>query len=199
MAEPTTPPNPGADDGHGTGGEQVRTFKQSELDAMFAERATRAKTQALSELCAGLGVKDVDELKGLLGNHRKLEGDLTTAQKEIETRKGEIETAKAQATERLMRAELVTEAMKQGVAEAEIPTAWLVLRADANLLAKVKPKEDGSFEGIAEVVKDISKAHPTWLKGAPGPKLGTPPVARPPQPSPNPAQPPEPTAPVFTL
>ena len=61
-----------AGNGGGSGGDQdpVRQFKQSELDAMFGERAKQARSAAVTDLLKDLGVESPDRLTTIRITHR---------------------------------------------------------------------------------------------------------------------------------
>jgi hypothetical protein len=52
-------------------GGQSRTFTQEQLDAIVGERATRAKSAAISELLGELGFEKADDLKALVQSARE--------------------------------------------------------------------------------------------------------------------------------
>jgi hypothetical protein len=52
-------------------GGQSRTFTQEQLDAIVGERATRAKSAAISELLGELGFEKTDDLKALVQSARE--------------------------------------------------------------------------------------------------------------------------------
>lgn len=175
---PPTPPPGGADD-------PVRTFKQSELDHLFAERARQAQGKAVTDLLKDLGVEKADDLKAFIQKAKdaenasktelqKLQDQLAAKDKEISTAKTERDTALATATDRLMKAAVIGEATKT-FDETELVSVWMALKADAALLAKIKVKEDGeNFDGIADALKEIAKAHPRWIKTQNTGGIGTP-------------------------
>jgi hypothetical protein len=188
-ATPPPAPDPNSD--------PVRSFKQSELDHLFAERARQAQGKGVTDLLKDLGLEKTDDLKAIIAKAReqenaqkteaqKLADEIAALKKSVETANSEKQTALATATERLMKAAVLGDAMKQ-FDDTELNSVWMALKADATLFGKIKPKDDGeSFEGIADVLKEIAKAHPRWLKMTSTGAIGTPrPGAKTPAASPN--------------
>lgn len=180
---PATPPaQPQA---QGDGNDPVRQFKQSELDHLFAERARQAQGKAVGDLLKDLGFEKADDLKAIIAKAReqenaskteaqKLADEIAALKKSVESANAEKQTALTQATERLMKAAVLTEAGKQ-FDDTELNSVWMALKGDATLAGKIKAKDDGeSFEGIADVLKEIAKAHPRWLKTQTAGAIGTP-------------------------
>jgi hypothetical protein len=163
----------------------VRSFKQSELDHLFAERARQAQGKAVTDLLKDLGLEKTDDLKAIIAQARerenaqkteaqKLADEIAALKKSVESANVEKQTALATANERLMKAAIISEAMKQ-FDDTELNSVWMALKGDATLAGKIKAKDDGeSFEGIADVLKEIAKAHPRWLKSTNQGAIGTP-------------------------
>lgn len=167
----------GAAEGKGNE-EQSRTFKQSELDALFAARAKQARESALTEMLKDLGAENLDGLKATLkaaDEARKAQmSDLEKAQQataelkaKLEAEQKARESALAQAQEKLLRAAVLAEAGKQGFNDPN--DAWLYIER-----ASIKAKEDDSFEGIDKVVEAVAKAKPYLVKSNAGSNQGTP-------------------------
>lgn len=185
-APPPAPPEP------------ERKYTQEELNRIDAETKRKTREATQRELLEALGVKSTDELKASLDSLKKIQDaaktDLEKAQGEAADWKAKAEKAQtdaelalATANERLLKSAVLLEAGKQNVDDAELASVWLVLQADKGMREKVKQNDAGDFEGVAEAVKEIVKAHPKWLKGTTAPRVpGTPP-ARGQQPPPKPA------------
>lgn len=163
--------------GAGTGDATGKTYTQAELDRMFGDRATRAGEAATKKLLEDLGLKDPAELKARLQAAKEAEDaqgtaldKATKAEAREKARADQAETdrktALARADEKLLRAAVVTEATAQGVDDAELKTLWLLLKDDTVLRAKITPKpgDDDEFEGVKDVIGELVKAHPRWLK-----------------------------------
>lgn len=168
------PPPPPAGDGHGTGEVTFTAEQQKVLDKLFADRAKRGGETAVAELLQGFGVKTVDELKTTFAEANKLrdaqKSELQKAQDESKAAQAKIADAEKKATdalakarERSLRAAVIAEAQKQNFDETEFTSVWNALKLDTGLIEKIKDKDD-DFEGVADAVKEIAKAHPRWLK-----------------------------------
>jgi hypothetical protein len=168
----------GGNNGNGTGANAGKTYTQDELDKMFGARAEQAKRTAESALLTELGVPDLAAAKAKLKAAADAEAaslsDLEKARKEAADAKALVDSAKAEATkaraeaeESLLQAALTTRAVALGLDEGEIPTAWLTLRNDSALRAKITPKAGaapGTFDGVDDVIKQMLKDHPKWAK-----------------------------------
>lgn len=154
-----------------------KSFTQEELDALMGDRARRAGEAANKKLLEDLGVKDPEELKTRLKAAKDAEAasqtDLQKAQtvaadekKRADLADDERKKALAKADEKLLRAAVMATATAQGVDDAELKTLWLLLKDDASLRAKIKPKagDEDEFDGVDEVVKGLLTDHPKWLK-----------------------------------
>lgn len=174
---PTTPPDGTPPGQAGAGDGDKKSFTQAELDALFGARAKQAAEKATSDLLTSLGVKSPDEIKTALAKAKELEdaqlSELDKAKRLVETEKARADAAEklqaeamANANEKLLRAEILAEASKQGFRDEAVSDVWLVLTSDAKLKEQVKAGEEG-FEGIESVVKAIAKGKPHWLKSNP--------------------------------
>jgi hypothetical protein len=170
------PPNPVTDNGDGSEGEK-KTYTQKELDGLFGERARQAKQTAINDLLKDLGVESPDAIKAALKaaaeakaaqmtELEKAQAAATEAQKRAEDAEQARATAEAKAQERLLRADVLIEASKQGFNDPA--DAWLHL--DKSL---VEGKEDGSFKGIEKAVKAVLETKPYLGKKA-DKAIGTP-------------------------
>lgn len=162
----STDTNPDKDkggDGAG-GGEATRTFKQSELDALFAERAKQGKQSGVAELLKELGVENVDALKTAQKAAKEAADaqltELQKAQKEAADNKALAEASEkekaditAKAQEKLLRAAILAEAAKQGFNDPN--DAWLYVDRTA-----IKAKDDDTFEGIDKALEAVVSAKP---------------------------------------
>lgn len=154
--------------GDNSGGEQTRTFKQSELDAMFADRAKQAGQSAVANLLKEIGVEKIDDIKGILKEAKNAEAaklsELEKAQKEAADLKAAKEKSEAEkadimakAAEKLLKAAVLAEASKQGFND---PTdAWNFLDRSA-----ITPKNDDTYEGLDKAIEAVAKAKPYLIK-----------------------------------
>lgn len=167
----------GSTGGDNSGGEQTRTFKQSELDAMFADRAKQAGQSAVAGILKDLGVEKIDDIKGILKAAKDAEesklNELEKAQKEATDLKAAKEKADAEKTEaltkaaeRLLKAAVLAEAAKQGFNDPA--DAWNFMDR-----AAIKAKDDDTYEGLDKAVEAVAKAKPYLVKQQQSPK-GTP-------------------------
>ena len=169
----------GSGNGDGSGGNaggsgandngQTVTFKQSELDAKFAERAKRAAEGATAELLKALGVKDAEEAKSFLAKAKELE----TANL------SELEKAKKAAADATAEAERQRTAAEKAVADAQtirIRAAVETLAAQMGFhkpedayqlanVAEIKIGDDGKVVGVSEALDALKKERPYLLKG----------------------------------
>jgi chromosome segregation ATPase len=164
----------------GSNNEQKLSFTQAELDAKFADRAKRAAESAINEILTKAGLKTVDELTAALAEGKKLkdsqltdlqkaQADLKAANDKLAQAEAEKNTALAQATERLMKAAILAEAVAQGFRPEAVNDVWLIVDR-----SKIKEK-DGVFEGVKDAVGQVVKDKPFWLKADDKTPHGTPP------------------------
>lgn len=162
----STGSNTGGD--NSSGGEQTRTFKQSELDAMFAERAKQAGQSAVTNLLKEIGVEKIEDIKSVLQAAKDAEtaqlSELQKAQKEAADLKAAKEKADAEkaesltkAAERLLKAAVLAEASKHGFNDPS--DAWLYLDR-----AAIKAKDDDTYDGLDKAVEAVAKAKPYLVK-----------------------------------
>ena len=155
--------------GDGAGGEEKRTFTQSELNALFAERAKQAKQSGIAELLKELGAENAEAAKTALAEAEKARkaqmSELEKAQAEVADYKAKHEAAEkekaditARAAEKLLRAAVLAEATRQGFNDPN--DAWLYVDRTA-----IKAKDDDIFEGIDKAIEAVVKAKPYLAKG----------------------------------
>lgn len=168
-------------DGNGSGDGKV-TFtaeQQAYVDKLVGDTRVKGREVALADFLKTLGVENADALKAALDEGKKLKdaqkSELEKAQQAANDAQAKIEAAEkaktdalAQAQTKLLRAAVIAEAVKQNFDEAEISSVWLALQQDKTLLEGIKTKKDSDdeFEGVAQAVEAIAKAHPKWLKTA---------------------------------
>lgn len=130
-----------------------------------ANRESAERRKRLDDLEAA----EADRKKAALSEVERLQADVKDAQAKAEKANADALASAARATDALLRAEVSAVALAQGVDEAELRTLWLLMRDDAGLRDRIKPKADtdGEFEGVKEVVAEMVKAHPRWLKAGP--------------------------------
>lgn len=184
--EKTNADGGGASSAVGTQAEEKRTFTQSELNAMFADRAKQAKQSGVAELLKELGVENADAIKKVLKDAEKAKKDQMTelekAQAEAADYKAKIEAAEAarldteaKAAEKLLRAAVIAEATKQGFHNPA--DAWLYIDKTS-----IKPKDD-DYEGIDKAIEAVVKSRPYLAKAQQQtPSRGTPTRAQKPAP-----------------
>lgn len=174
--------SPDGADGDGAGGDKKgiewTPEQQKEIDRIVGERGKRADEGLLKSFIKDLGFEKPEDLKAALAEFKKLQdsqkSDLEKAQQAAKDAQAKLDAAEAEkkdvlakATDRLMRAAVLTAAAKE-FDEAELGTVWTLLKADATLFAKIKAKDDGeSFEGIEDALKGLAKDHPKLLKAEP--------------------------------
>jgi hypothetical protein len=167
--------------GNGSGGDKA-TFsdvQQKEVDRIVAERLKRAAGSETTALLKKLGVEKVEDLETSLGEYKTLKAsqlsDLEKAQQAAKDAQAKVDAAEkakadalAVAQQKLMRAAVTAEAVRQNFDESEISSVWLTLQQDKKLYESIKPKaeSDDEFEGVDKAVGEIAKAHPKWLKTA---------------------------------
>jgi hypothetical protein len=175
---PTPPGNAGDSNANAGGGGQQITFtseQQAVIDRIVGERAKRGGEAAINTLLESLGVKSVDELKTGFADALKLrdaqkselqkaQDAVTAAQAKIADAEKKAADALAKSRERSLRASVIAEAQKQNFDESEFASVWNALKLDSALMEKIKDTNADDFEGVADAVKEIAKAHPRWLK-----------------------------------
>jgi hypothetical protein len=176
-----------ADSGGGSGGNdnnppegdnkpKGKTFTQEELDAMFTQRATQAKTSALSELFKEVGVDNADALRAIITKAKeaddaqkselqKAQDKATTAEKTIADQKSAHESAMAELEKRILDTEIKIAAgseVKDKDGKVLRPRAL----ADAldviqiSIARKDIVKKDEAYTGIEEALDALFKAKP---------------------------------------
>lgn len=182
------PPNPNPTPTGSGNNNDEKKFSQEDVNRFNAESNRKAEEKARRELLDSLGVKTPEEAKTALESLKKIEdekkSELEKAQADAARHKAEADKAKAdseialsKANERLMQSAVLLEAQKAGVEDSELKSVWRELRDSPALLEKLKQNDAGEFEGAAEAVKEIVKAHPKWVATPPKPKTpGTPPT-----------------------
>jgi len=161
-----------------------RKFTQADADQIAGKARDAGRQAAINDLLKELGLEKADDLKTLVADTRKKQDaekselqkaldrieELSKATKAAEAKR---EEALGKATERLMKAAVLTEAAKPDyrLRTDALPDVWTFIDR-----AALKVKEDGeTFEGIAEAVKAVIKAKPYLVDSKPkGP--GSPPA-----------------------
>lgn len=145
------------------------TFKQSELNKSYADRAKRAADNAVADLLKTLGVANADEAKVFLTKAKDLEtaslSELEKAKKAAADASAEAERQKAAAAKAIadaqtirIRAAVETLAAQMGFHKPE----------DAYQLANVtdiKLDDEGKVIGVSEALDALKKERPYLLKG----------------------------------
>jgi hypothetical protein len=172
-----------ADGGGNTGGagDPAKTtvaYTQDQLNALFAERASRASTSAVAELLKQAGVEKPEDLIALAKEGRTLkQGQMSELEKanaaiaDLTARAQKAESERvatlAQVTERLMKASVMAAAAAT-VRDDAVNDVWLLIDR-----SKITEK-DGEFVGIKEAVEALTKAKPYLLKDGTSKPSGTP-------------------------
>jgi hypothetical protein len=158
--------NPEKDNANG--GADKRTFTQTELDALFAERARQAKQSGIAELLKELGVENPDQVKAALKaaedakkaqmtELEKAQAEAAEARKKAEEAEAARQGIEAKAAEKLLRAAIIAEASKAGFNDPN--DAWLYIDRSA-----IKAKDDDSYEGLDKAIEAVVKAKPYLVK-----------------------------------
>ena len=143
--------------------------QQAEVDRIIAQRLARANTQAsnkaLEEQAKALGYESFEAMQAVAKAHKEAqEKQKSDLQKEQEA-KAAVEAKAAQAEERAKQAYI------KAAFVAQASSANLVDVEDAFKLADlsaVTVKDDGTVEGVKEVVEALVKAKPYLVKGEGG-------------------------------
>lgn len=158
-------PNAGGNDG-GTGTKvQFTPEQQAAIDAIIAERVSRANRSAakaaLEARAKELGYESVEEMEAALREHKKAqEAQKTEAQKLREALEAE-KTKATQAAERAKRALIKAAFAEQAIAANLVSVDDAFALAD---LSGVEVKDDGTVEGVKEAVEQLVKAKPYLVK-----------------------------------
>lgn len=158
-------PNAGGNDG-GTGTKvQFTPEQQAAIDAIIAERVSRANRSAakaaLEARAKELGYESVEEMEAALREHKKAQdAQKTEAQKLQEALEAE-KTKATQAAERAKRALIKAAFAEQAIAANLVSVDDAFALAD---LSGVEVKDDGTVEGVKEAVEQLVKAKPYLVK-----------------------------------
>ncbi len=153
--------------------------KQDALDKQFAERAERAAKAEREKILKELGVADPEEAKKLLETARKADDEKKTAlereqaarekaENEAKSVKAAADEVLAQATTKLMNAEIKMSA-NTAVVDKDGKVTRAAFRADAMddvllLLNREGIQEkDGTFTGVSEALASLAKTKPYLL------------------------------------
>lgn len=153
-----------------------KTFTQEELDAMFAQRATQAKTSALSELFKELGVENANSLKAVIKAAKdaddaqktqlqKAQDKAATAEKALADQKTAQDAALAELEKRILNTEIKVTAGSE-VTDKDGKVTRPRARADAldvvllSIERKDIVKKDEAYTGIEEALDALYKAKP---------------------------------------
>lgn len=161
-----------------------RKFTQADADQIAGKARDAGRQAAINELLKDLGLEKTDDLKALVTDTRKKQDaekselqkaqerneELAKAAKAAEAKRDE---ALSRATERLLKAAVLTEAAKPDhkIRADALADVWTFLDRSA-----IKIKDDGeTFDGISEAIKAVVKAKPYLVDNKPkGP--GSPPA-----------------------
>lgn len=156
-----------------------RTFSQSEVNSLLGDTRKEARTRAISELLAELGLEKPDDLKRVVTEHRSAEeaklSEIEKAAKAAE--KAAAERDKAMADMDALRQQFQGERIRHAL-EMEAGRQGFNDPADAYSLLDVSAitvDEDGTIKGVEDALKALAKAKPYLVRqGGPGRPLGTP-------------------------
>lgn len=138
------------------GGEGKKEYTQEELDTMFAERAKRAGSKALTDLYAGLGLKDAKALKALVSDANKKADDEKSDLEKAQTNATDWEAkhsalAKSQRLDRVRYA-VENAAREQKVIEGAVSDVFALIDQ-----SKIEFDEDGLPQEVDKAVKAVLK------------------------------------------
>lgn len=153
-----------------------KTFTQEELDALFAQRATQAKTSALSDLFKEIGVENADTLKALITKAKeaddaqkselqKAQDKAALAEKTLAEQKTAQDAALAELEKRILNTEIKITAGSE-ITDKDGKVIRPRARADAldAILLIVERrdivKKDEAYTGIEEALDALFKAKP---------------------------------------
>lgn len=151
------------------GGEEKKEYTQAELDTMFADRAKHARSKALTDLYAGLGLKDAKALKALV----------TDAQKKADDEKSDLEKAQTSATDWETKHSALAEsqkrdrvryavesaARKQNVIESAVSDVYALVDESSIEFDDSEMPKGASVEGAVKAVLETRK-HMVQVNGA---------------------------------
>ena len=148
----------GSPENPGNGASAGKTYSQSELDALFSERAKQAESSLLKKL----GFESSDQAKDFLSKARKgEEAQKSELQRSIEAQaklesdlKAAVEANKRQSAQY----EIAIHAQKLGVVDSD--AAYRLLDQ-----SKLKYSEDGKVENAEEALKALVSEKPFLLGG----------------------------------
>jgi hypothetical protein len=158
-------------------------FTQETLDKMFADRGKQGAQAHETELLKKWGFEKVEDAEAALAEFKKLQdgqkSELEKAQareaelqKKLDAANAEREEARKQIQDGLMRAAVVSEATRHNFRDDALDDIWLVVdksKLKVNDASKVlSVVGDKDVEGVADMVKEIAKAKPHWLKAKSG-------------------------------
>jgi hypothetical protein len=169
--------------GEGGGDGDKKSYTQAELDVMFGERAKQAKSSTTADILKALGVEKIEDAKAILDAKRQADEDQKTelekakeavkaANEKTAATLAEAEKIKAEAAEKLMKAEVEKVAVGAGFRPEASGDVWLVVDK-----TKITVDDSGNYKGIKEAVDLVAKEKPFWLldpKGSPPKGRGTP-------------------------
>ncbi len=156
----STPPA-GSTGGEGdTGG--TRTFTQEELNAIVGERATRARSAAISDLLGELGFEKADELKALVQSAREQADKQKSETQKLQEKLAEYEKKEAswaqQRREQALQIAVQAAAQKVGIVDAEVALA--LVRGGITF------DEQDAPQGVEAALTELVKSKPYLRAGA---------------------------------
>lgn len=154
------------------GGEDKKEYTQAELDTMFADRAKRAGSKALTDLYADLGLKGAKELKALVADVKKKaddeKSDLEKAQSTASDWEAKHKTLEESQKRDRMRYAVESEARKQKVLAEAVGDVYALIK-ELIKEGAIEFDEAGKPEGksVTKAVKDIlaTRKHMTQAHG----------------------------------
>lgn len=174
--------NPEQNDANGSEAAEVRSFTQTELNALFAERARQASQAAIAKVLKELGADDLDSLKGQLSEAAKAKKAQMSELEKLQAERDEAARVAdesrqvaaqqvALANERLMMSAVMLEASKAEYKFRPDALADVWAFVDRSGLAV---DEAGNVTGVAEAVKAVAKGKPYMIQADPDKGPGTP-------------------------
>ncbi len=158
-------PNAGGNDG-GTGTKvQFTPEQQAAIDAIIAERVSRANRSAakaaLEARAKELGYESVEEMEAALREHKKAQDDQKSEAEKLREALEAEKTKATQAAERAKRALIKAAFAEQAIAANLVSVDDAFALAD---LSGVEVKDDGTVEGVKEAVEQLVKAKQYLVK-----------------------------------
>lgn len=150
--------------GNRGGGEEGRTFTQSQLDGIVGGRVGEARTAERNRIMQELGVEDLDSARQILEDRREADRlsqtELEQHRNDLATRTEERDQARQGYETLLVSSKLEGALRDAGINKGRIDAA--VTLADRSNLSVVS----GEVEGLDGVVTALTEGYPEWFEGS---------------------------------